>query len=156
MVFISWASSLGTWAITSTIGLHTRRAISATPTEFLSYTELMALIFLVQRILPHEAVEIAGARKYVEHNMQGASRLQRNQQYCQPMAVTEGTEMVMVAFNATNYKRYHKRAQYEPEHIRWEMRKCLAALVLPPIFLCAAGVSSPAAGAAVSSVATWN
>ena len=123
--------------------------------EFLSYTELMALIFLVQRILPHEAVEIAGARKYVEHNMQGASRLQRNQQYCQPMAVTEGTEMVMVAFNATNYKRYHKRAQYEPEHIRWEMRKCLAALVLPPVVLCAAGVSSPAAGAAVSSVATW-
>ena len=116
----------------------------------------MALIFLVQRILHHEAVEIAGARKYVEHNMQGASRLQRNQQYCQPMVVTEGTEMVMVAFNATNYKRYHKRAQYEPEHIRWEMRKCLVALVLPPVFLCAAGVVSPAVGAAVSSVATWN
>jgi hypothetical protein len=94
----------------------------------------MALIFLVQRILLHEAVEIAGARKYVEHNMQGASRLQRNQQYCQRMAVTEGTDMVMVAFSATNYKRYHKRAQYEPEHIRWEMRKCLAALALPPNF----------------------
>ena len=89
-------------------------------------------MFLVERILPHEAVEIVGARKYVEHNVQGASRMQRNQQYCRPMAVTEGTEMVMVAFNATNYKRYHKRAQYEPEHIRWEMRKCLAALVLPP------------------------
>ena len=84
--------------------------------------------------------------------MQGASRLQRSQQYCQPMVVTEGAEMVMVA----NYKRYHKRAQYEPEHIRWEMCKCLAALVLPPIFLCAAGVVSPAAGAAVSSAATWN
>ena len=73
--------------------------------EFLSYTELMALIFLVQRILPHEAVEIAGARKYVEHNMQGASRLHRNQHYCQPMVVTEGTEMVTAAFSATNYKR---------------------------------------------------
>ena len=64
--------------------------------------------------------------------------------------------MVMVAFNATNYKRYHKRAQYEPEHIRWEMRKCLAALVLPPMVLCAAGVSSPVVGVAVSSVATWS
>ena len=100
--------------------------------RFFSYTELMALIFLVQRILLHEAMEIAGARKYVEHNVQGASRLQRNQQYCQPMVVTEGTEMVMLVFSATNYRRYHKRAQYEPEHIRWEMRKCLAALVLPP------------------------
>ena len=88
----------------------------------------MALIFLVQRVLPYEAVEIVGARKYAEHNTQGASGLQRNRQYCQPMVVTEGAEMVMVAFNATNYKRYHKRAQYEPEHIRWEMRKCLAAL----------------------------
>ena len=88
--------------------------------------------------------------------MQGASILQRSQQYCQPMVVTEGTDMVMVALNATNYKRYHKRAQYEPEHIWWEMRKCLAALVLPPVFLCAAGFSSPVAGVAVSSVATWN
>ena len=111
----------------------------------------MALVFLVQRILPHEAAEIVGAREYVEHNMQGASRLQQNQQYCQPMVVTEGAEMVMVAINAINYKRYHKGAQYEPEHIRWEMRKCLAALVLPPIVLCAAGVSSPDVGAAVSS-----
>ena len=68
--------------------------------------------------------------------MQGASRLQRNQQYCQPMVVTEGAEMVMVAFNATNYKRYHKRAQSEPEHIRWEMLKCLVALVLPFFHLC--------------------
>ena len=47
------------------------------------------------------------------------------------MVVTEGAERVMVAFNATNFKQYHKGAQYEPAYILWEMRKCLAA---PPRF----------------------
>ena len=116
----------------------------------------MALIFLVQRILPHEAVEIVGARKYVEHNVQGASRLQRNQQYCQPTGVTEGTEMVMVAFNATNFKRYSRGRSMSRSTFGGRCASASLPWFGPPVFLCAAGVPSLVAGAAVYSVATWN
>merc|ERR1719356_168584 len=36
---------------------------------FLCCTELLATIFLVERMLPYEAVEISGLRHYVHHSM---------------------------------------------------------------------------------------
>lgn len=99
---------------------------------FVEFTELLVTMFLVEKMHPFEAVEIAGAKKYVEHNMMGARHLERSEQFCRP--VDNGPEITTVALDAICFNRHggvNKNQQYEPTHLLREVRKCLAATGLP-------------------------
>jgi len=101
---------------------------------FVEYTELLATIFLIERLLPHEAVEISGVKKYVEHNMMGAPCRKRREQFCRPAVDDTRIEATVVAMDAINFNRFgtiHKRDQYQSIHIWREIRKCLVAISLP-------------------------
>ena len=63
---------------------------------FVEYTELLVTMYFVEKMLPHETVEIQGAKKFTVHNMMGASRRNINHMY---------------------FRHYHKRAnsrRFEP------------------------------------------
>merc|ERR1712217_178161 len=96
-------------------------------------TELLVTMFLVEKMLPFEAVEIHGARKYVEHNLAGARHRPRADQYCRPAQMADAIAVV-VALDAICYNAYgqvKKADQYKPAQIQRELRKCLVALNSP-------------------------
>jgi len=100
---------------------------------FLECTELLVTMFLVEKMLPFEAVEIHGAKKYVEHNMAGARSKKRHEHFCRPAHLSD-TIAVAVALDAICYNAYgqvKKADQYEPIQIQRELRKCLVALRSP-------------------------
>lgn len=100
---------------------------------FLECTELLASIFLVEKMLSFEAVEVAGAMKYVEHNMMGSRYRHKSEQFCRPVQVSNCT-LTVVAFDAICFNAYgsvSKGSQYQPPHIFREVTKCSAALCLP-------------------------
>lgn len=100
---------------------------------FLECTELLICMYLVEKMLPFEAVEMAGARKYVEHNMMGSRYRSRGEQFCRPVEVSDRATTVTafdaICFNA--YGKVSKGSQYQPPHVLRELRKCSAALCLP-------------------------
>jgi poly(ADP-ribose) glycohydrolase len=104
---------------------------------FLCCPELLATLFLVERMLAFEAVEIAGLRRYVHHNMAGShiAGLSRSKQFCRPVPEAERRDslttvaMDAICFNA--YGKASKHDQYQPTHVRREIRKCLVALRPP-------------------------
>jgi poly(ADP-ribose) glycohydrolase len=101
---------------------------------FVEYTELLVTLFLVERMLPFEAVEITGARKYVEHNMMGAWGKPWESQFCRPSALSEEI-ITTVALDAMCFNRHGEATpadQFQPKHVRREFRKCAAALVQLP------------------------
>ncbi|CAE7211362.1 Parg, partial [Symbiodinium pilosum] len=95
---------------------------------FVEFPELLATIYLVERMMPHEAVEMVGARKYIEHNMGGARHLKRLDQFCR-LAPTIGPPTVAVALDALSYRKRPGHFQYGAEQIQREVQKCCAALV---------------------------
>jgi len=103
---------------------------------FLEYTELLATCFLVERMQDFEAVEIEGAKRYVQHNMTAARHLDKwEEQFCHPVDLeTEASTAVVVAMDALNFNAYRARykfEQYQPHNIQREIRKCFAALSSP-------------------------
>ncbi|CAE7246205.1 Parg [Symbiodinium sp. CCMP2592] len=94
---------------------------------FVEFPELLASIYLVERMLPHEAVEMVGARKFVEHNMGAGRHTKRDEQFCRP-AATIGPPIVAVALDAISYRRKPGYFQYAGEQILREVQKCCAAL----------------------------
>eukprot|EP00930_Biecheleria_cincta_P008671 TRINITY_DN110200_c0_g1_i1.p1 TRINITY_DN110200_c0_g1~~TRINITY_DN110200_c0_g1_i1.p1 ORF type:complete len:451 (-),score=70.19 TRINITY_DN110200_c0_g1_i1:114-1466(-) len=100
---------------------------------FIEYTELLVTVFLVEKMLPFEAVEITGAQKYIEHNMMGSRNRQRETQFCRPAGLANSpiTAVAMDAICFNSYGKVSKSSQYQSVHVQREMRKCLAALSLP-------------------------
>ncbi|CAJ1405869.1 unnamed protein product [Effrenium voratum] len=92
---------------------------------FTEFPELLASIYLVERMLPHEAVEIEGARRYVDHNM-GYSR-EVADGFCRPSEL--GAPITAVALDAVSFRRVGKHRQYEMEFIQRDIQKCSAALL---------------------------
>ena len=97
---------------------------------FIECPEMLTTMFLVEKLLPFEAVEMSGAKRFIEHNMMGARYMNRHEQFCRPFAVADMT-VTAVAFDAICFNAYgnlSKGEQYQPTHIKRELRKCLAAL----------------------------
>lgn len=94
---------------------------------FVEFPELLASIYLVERMLPHEAVEMVGARKFVEHNMGAARHTKREEQFCRA-AATIGPPIEAVALDALSYRRKPGYFQYAGEQIHRELQKCCSAL----------------------------
>lgn len=94
------------------------------------FTELLAIVYLAESMLPFEAIEIAGLKRYAELNLMASRHLHdRRDHFCRPASAA--ANVTMVAFDALCFNSYgiDKWSQYEPEHIRRELRKCLAALI---------------------------
>ncbi|CAK9060457.1 unnamed protein product [Durusdinium trenchii] len=95
---------------------------------FVEFPELLALIYLVEKMAPHEAVEIYGARRYVEHTM-STRRADWPDQYCRPVEI--GDPIYAVALDAVSFGRRGPHKQYWKEYILQDLRKCSAALLDP-------------------------
>ncbi|CAK0883273.1 unnamed protein product [Prorocentrum cordatum] len=102
---------------------------------FLCCPELLATLFLVERMLDFEAVEIAGLRRYVDHNMCSGKTWSRSDQFCRPVPEAERlvnlTTVAMDAICFNSYGKLSKSEQYQPANVRREVRKCLVALRPP-------------------------
>lgn len=93
---------------------------------FTECPELLACIYITEKMEPYEAVEIQGARRRVEHTM--GSRLLWPLQHCRAME-RQGERIVAVALDAVSYRRRGAEKQYWPDYIRQDLRKCRAALL---------------------------
>ncbi|CAL1168378.1 unnamed protein product [Cladocopium goreaui] len=94
---------------------------------FTEFPELLAIIYVTERMLPHEAVEIQGARRYAEHTMGG--RHAWSEQFCRATEI--GAPIDAVALDAVSFGRKGPHKQYWPDYIQQDIRKCSAALLLP-------------------------
>eukprot|EP00435_Cladocopium_sp_Y103_P051234 s2172_g15.t2 len=97
---------------------------------FTEFPELLASIYVTERMLPHEAVEIQGARRYAEHTM-GGRHVAWSEQFCRPTEI--GAPIDAVALDAVSFGRKGPHKQYWPDYIQQDIRKCSAALLQPEL-----------------------
>lgn len=90
---------------------------------FISHPELLVTMYLVEKMLDFEAVEISGVKKIVTHNMQASRFLKRDEQFCR---INENcNKTTTVALDAIPYSYWGAYHQYRSADIERELRKCL-------------------------------